>query len=151
MTEIVIEPATVAQAGALLPLVSRFYEEENYPFYEAHARRALVGLLEEPSRGRVWIVTDQERVVGYFVMTLGWSLEYLGRDAFVDELYVLPEYRGRGLGKRALAVMDDACRELGVRALHLEVERGNERAHQLYRNLGFEDHERFLMTKRIAP
>ncbi|HSF16015.1 MAG TPA: GNAT family N-acetyltransferase [Vicinamibacteria bacterium] len=150
MTKIAIEPATVAQAGALLSLVSRFYEEENYPFDEHQARRALLGLLEDPARGRVWIVTDRDRIVGYFILTLGWSLEYHGRDAFVDELYVLPEYRGRGLGKRAFAMMDDVCRELGVRALHLEVERDNERAQQLYRKMGFEDHERFLMTRRIA-
>ena len=151
MTEIAIEPATVAHAAALLPLVSRFYEEENYPFDEDHTRRALLELLEEPSRGRVWIAADHDRIVGYFVLTLGWSLEYLGLDAFVDELYVLPEYRGRGVGTRAFAVMDKACRELGVRALHLEVERDNERAQQLYRNMGFEGHDRFLMTKRIAP
>jgi ribosomal protein S18 acetylase RimI-like enzyme len=36
---------------------------------------------------------------------------------------------------------------LGVHTLHLEVERKNVRAHHLYRKMGFEDHDRYLMTK----
>ena len=46
------------------------------------------------------------------VLTLGWSLEYHGRDAFVDELFIAPSCRGRGLSKLALGVLEDACRDL---------------------------------------
>jgi ribosomal protein S18 acetylase RimI-like enzyme len=64
------------------------------------------------------------------------------------ELFVSPSHRGRGLGRRALEEIDEACRELGVRALHLEVEKDNFPAAELYRQRGFEDHDRRLMTKR---
>ena len=42
-----------------------------------------------------------------------------------------------------------ACRAAGVHALHLEVERDKRRAIDFYRRAGFEDHDRYLMTKRI--
>jgi ribosomal protein S18 acetylase RimI-like enzyme len=36
---------------------------------------------------------------------------------------------------------------MGVSAVHLEVDRGNDPAFELYRRVGYEDHDRFLMTK----
>lgn len=43
--------------------------------------------------------------------------------------------------------MQDVCRSLGIKALHLEVDRVNTRAKQLYHRFGFQDHERYLLTK----
>jgi GNAT superfamily N-acetyltransferase len=40
--------------------------------------------------------------VGYIVLTFGYSLEYLGRDAFIDEFYLRESYRGRRWGRRTL-------------------------------------------------
>ena len=36
---------------------------------------------------------------------------------------------------------------MGVNAIHLEVDRGNDPACELYRRAGYQDHDRFLMTK----
>jgi len=41
--------------------------------------------------------------------------------------------------------------ESGRQALHLEVERTNAVGQTLYRKFGFEDHDRYLMSRRIAP
>jgi len=70
-----------------------------------------------------------------------------GREAFVDELLIAESHRGRGLGREALEVAEEYCRQAGVNALHLEVERHRETALELYRRRGFEDFERYLMTK----
>lgn len=61
-----------------------------------------------------------------------------------------PEERGRGLGREALQLMEQACRKAGVRARHLEVERGKEGAIELYRRMGFVDHARHLMTRLLG-
>jgi ribosomal protein S18 acetylase RimI-like enzyme len=143
------EKAGVADAEALLPMMKDFYAEEGYPFDLETARGALLPLLQDESKGRVWVIRDGAAPVGYAVLALGWSLEYRGRDAFVDEIYVVPSHRRRGLGRRALEIVDEACREIGVRALHLEVEKDNDRARELYRAQGFVDHDRVLMSKRF--
>jgi GNAT superfamily N-acetyltransferase len=142
------EVAGPEAAESILPLMEQFYAEERYPFDPAKARNALEPFLADPALGRTWLIREGSAVVGYFVLTLGWSLEYGGRDAFVDELFVLPSHRGRGLGRRALERMAEACRELGVQSLHLEVEKENP-AVEIYRKAGFEDHDRRLMTMRI--
>jgi ribosomal protein S18 acetylase RimI-like enzyme len=145
-----VEIARPPAAPAVLELMERFYAEERYPFDLEKARGALESFLANPSLGRAWLFKDGGAAVGYFVLTLGFSLEYGGRDAFVDELFVATSHRGRGLGRRALEVIDEACRELGVRALHLEVENDNVPAAELYRKNGFEDHDRRLMTRRFT-
>jgi GNAT superfamily N-acetyltransferase len=145
-----VEVAGPGAAETMLGLMERFYAEARYPFRRDNARAAVEALLADPALGRAWLFRDGGDAVGYFVLTLGFSLEYGGRDAFVDELFVSPTHRGRGLGRRALEVIDEACRELGVRALHLEVEMENLPAAELYRKRGFEDHDRRLMTRRFT-
>jgi len=125
------------------------YAEAGIPNDARASRDAFAALVRDPALGRAWIALVDERAAGYAVLTLGWSLEYGGRDAFVDDLYVVPLHRGRGLGGAALAAVEATARELGVRALHLEVERGNNPAQELYRRRGFADNERRLLMKRL--
>jgi GNAT superfamily N-acetyltransferase len=81
-------------------------------------------------------------------MAFDYSLEYRGRGAWVDEFYVRRSHRGSGIGTKALEFFCRQARELGVAVVHLEVNHGNP-AIELYRRLGFEDHQRYLMTKWI--
>ncbi len=139
-----------ADSETLLEFMREYYEFDHLPFDGQVARAALAGILEDASLGRIWLICYDGEAVGYLVLTLGYSLEYGGRDAFVDEVYIRASHRGRGIGQSALTFAEDVCRALGVRALHLEVERANTSAHELYRKAGFVDHDRYLMTKQIA-
>jgi len=139
-----------ADLETLIEFMRQFYAIDAYPFDESVARRALREFLGEPLFGRAWLIEVDAAPMGYLVLTLGYSLEYHGRDAFIDELFVEPSSRHQGIGKRAMQFAEAACRELGVHALHLEVERHNLAAQELYRQSGFEDHERFLMSKRLG-
>ena len=142
-------PATERDIDSVLQIMRRYYKEDGYPFVESRARDAVSCFVSDKNLGRLWVVLDEARVVGYLAVTLGFSFEYLGRDAFIDELYILQEYRGQGFGRDAIDIAETYCREHGVNALHLEVERHRERARELYHRAGFEDHDRFLMTKRL--
>jgi GNAT superfamily N-acetyltransferase len=144
-----LRPATLDDLRGLLALQREYYAEDGYPFVEEVASACWRGFLAEPALGRAWVAEAAPGLVGYAVLTLGYSLEYRGRDAFVDELYVARAFRGQGIAARALALLEAECGERGVKALHLEVERGNEAARRLYRRWGFADRERVLMTKRL--
>jgi GNAT superfamily N-acetyltransferase len=136
---------------ALLGLRRAFCHHEHLPFDERAARTALDNLLADGSLGRVWLIHRDGTPAGYVVLTFGYSLEFNGRDAFVDELYVEEGHRGKGVGGLALRVAEDTCRAMGVRALHLEVDRENHRARAVYEKAGFEDRNNHLLTKRLAP
>jgi GNAT superfamily N-acetyltransferase len=129
--------------------MKQYYAEDHYQFSEANGG-ALTHLLKNPTLGRVWLIMLDDLAVGYMVLAFGYSLEFQGRDAFVDEIFIERAHRGKGIGAHAMKILEDACRELGVHALHLEVERHKPAALGLYRKCGFEDHERYVMTKRIV-
>jgi len=82
-------------------------------------------------------------------MTFDYSLEYRGKGAWLDELFVKPAFRGKGIGSEALEFFENTAREQVVSVIHLEVNHGNP-ALELYRKLGFEDHPRYLMSKWLV-
>jgi len=134
----------------LLDLQERFYAAEGYPHERAEKERAMRQLAGDPALGRLFGIADGAEIHGYLVVTFGFSLEFGGRDAFVDELYVDEPARGQGLGTAALQVAEEACLEAGIAALHLEVEHTNLRARALYERSGYYAHERHLMTKLLG-
>jgi GNAT superfamily N-acetyltransferase len=142
--------AAPGDVDSIVAMMRRYYGEDGYPFVESEARAAALALIEEPQLGRLWVTCEGERVVGYVAATLGFSFEYRGREAFVDELFIAESHRGRGLGREALELAEAYCREMGVNAMHLEVERHREPALELYRRRGFEDRNRCLLTKWIG-
>lgn len=144
-------PAAESDLGVLLELMRALYDEDgSTPLREDAAETALRGLLAAPDRGLVWVIEQAGEAAGYLVLTWGYSLEFYGRDAFIDELYVAPSYRGAGLGRQAVEWAEDACRAHGAGAVHLEVEIDNERAHALYRRSGFAERGLRLITKLLG-
>lgn len=143
------QPASALDVDILVGFMGELYEHDGIPFEPAIAHSALSSLVEHPDWGEAWLIMQGDRPAGYIVLTLGYSLEYGGRDAFIDELYVIPSERGKGIGTKALDFLRDRCIVLQVKALHLEVERENTRAQSIYRKAGFTSHERILMTQWI--
>ena len=144
-------PAGAADLDAVHALRREFYRGTGSAWDEAGARGALAVLLMGPAWGEVWLLETSAGPAGYVVVTFGYSLEFLGPDAVVDELYLAPAVRGPGLGGAALELAGQRARGRGVRALHLEVEPENEAALALYRRQGFLDHGRRLMTLWLDP
>jgi ribosomal protein S18 acetylase RimI-like enzyme len=142
--------ASAGDVDDILGMMRGYYEQDGYTFVENEARAAALMLINDPSLGRLWVTCDGGTVVGYVAVALGFSFEYRGREAFVDELYIAESHRGRGLGGEALEIAEAYCRGAGVNALHLEVEGHREQALELYRRRGFDDFDRYLMTKWLT-
>jgi ribosomal protein S18 acetylase RimI-like enzyme len=150
--QVIFRPAAKDDEANLLRMMRALAEQEPgaYYFNEHAVRRVLRRFLGDPSLGKAWIFSDGANIAGYIVLTLGYSFEYHGRDAFVDELYVEPQYRRRGIGREAVKFVERQARTMGVTALHLEVDHGNDPALELYQRAGYQDHDRYLMTKWLV-
>jgi ribosomal protein S18 acetylase RimI-like enzyme len=150
---VVFRPAVPEDERELLRMMRNLAEQEPgaYFFDEPAVRQVLRKLLASPDLGQVWIFVEGDAPAGYVVLTFGYSFEYHGRDSFIDELYVEPQYRRQGIGRRSMQFVEERARELGVNAIHLEVDRGNDAAEELYRRTGYRDQARFLMTKWLTP
>ena len=133
----------------LFPMMRELAEQEPgpLPFDESGARSAFRQFLAIPRFGRIWLLYDGRELVGYIILTIGFSFEFRGHDAFIDELYIVPAHRRRGLGREAMVLVEQAARDMGVNTKQHEVDRGNQPALELYRHTGYQDHHRLLMTK----
>lgn len=139
--------AGASDVELLVELMREFYAIEHLEFDDGTARRALEQILSDRRFGVVHLIQVDDAAAGYLVLTFGFSLEFGGRDALLDEIYLRENFRGRGIGKASLELAEAVCREEGIRALHLEVDRVNTRAQKVYRQAGFRDHDRYLLTK----
>lgn len=143
--------AELDDLAAVWRLVQQFYAEESYAQIDRErAQGALRTLLGDDRLGSVWLVEEGAEAQGYALLCHGFSLEYGGRDAFLDEFFVCQALRGRGLGTKLLDAAEAGARQAGVGAVHLEVEGANPRAASLYARRGFAGNQRRLLTKVLG-
>ncbi|MXP64633.1 GNAT family N-acetyltransferase [Roseomonas sp. M0104] len=148
--ELRIDLAGAADGAVLLALARAFHAEDGHPLDAAGEAAVLAVAAGEPL-ARAWILRRGGEALGYLILTLGYSVEYGGRDGFIDDLYLAPALRGQGAGRHLLGFALEQAARLGINTLHLEVEAENPRAHRLYRQAGFEETGRRLMRRRILP
>lgn len=141
--------ATPDHASGILPLMEAFNQSESIVWNPDVMVPALQRLLDDLNLGLVLIARVGPRLVGYGLATFGYDIEFAGRDAFITELFVEPERRGQGLGRRLLEATLQHLRQRGVGAAHLVVRPDNLPARSLYDSHGFETSPRILMTKEL--
>src|SRR5438552_90787 len=109
----------------LVTMMEEFYAEGGYPLNRPRAADAFAKLLADERLGFVFVIQADARDVGYVVVTLCYSMEYGGTNAFVDDFYVHKSFRRAGLGTAALAEVRSICAKHGVRSIHVETGRDN--------------------------
>ena len=136
--DIAFRLAALKDVPQLLEFTQAYYTFDGIDYVEETAAKALRQLICSEQLGRIWIILLNGAAVGYTALTFGFSLEVGGRDAFVDELFLIEAARGKGIGKRVMNFLRVEAQKLGLEALHLVVSRNNERAQRLYKAAGFQ-------------
>lgn len=134
----------------LIPLVAAFHAEAGIKSTEEQRQAGVAPLLDGIPHGCAYLIGPPRAPIGYVVITFGWSVEFGGLDAIIDELYIRPGVRGRGIASEALIALPRALAGGGLRAVHLEVDKTNAKALKLYQRAGFTARDNFLfMSKRL--
>jgi GNAT superfamily N-acetyltransferase len=134
----------------LVEMMDEFYAEGGYALNHQRATEAFATLLADDRLGYVWFIQANGQDVGYVLLTLCYSMEYGGPNAFVDDLFVRLPFRHAGLGTAALTELRVFCAERGVRAIHVETGRTNIAAQTVYHRVGFMDTDRQLLALKLA-
>ena len=92
----------VVPAVRRAPEVLEFYAESGYDLNHAQATAAFQAILADEGLGHVWLIQDGELAVGHVVVTYRFGMEYSGLIACIDDLYVMPAHRNKGLSTAAL-------------------------------------------------
>ncbi len=131
-------------APADRPTVSEFilqlYREDldptSQPMTQAKIERTFDWLDAHPGAGTVMVFEQDAKLVGYAILINFWSNEYSGNALTIDELFVAPAFRSKGI---ATEFIEYLAREHYADAveIQLEVAPRNTRARALYERLGF--------------
>lgn len=100
-------------------------------------RRALHEILSDASLGRIYVVREGASVIATACLLYAVSTAEGGRSAWLEDVVVRPERRGRGVGRMLLEHVAAAARAEGVLRITLLTDADNKRAHALYEALGF--------------
>ncbi|MEZ4701073.1 MAG: GNAT family N-acetyltransferase [Rhodothermales bacterium] len=147
-----MRPAHPDDIPTLLDLMEAFYAESDYRLDRAVAGAAFGALLADERLGRAWLIEADGWPAGYLVITVRFAMEFGGLAAILDDLYVAPAFRKRGLATAALEVVRRWCEAEGIRAMTVEVAPDNTPAQIVYRRAGFGDVSgRQLLALELAP
>jgi GNAT superfamily N-acetyltransferase len=134
----------------LLAMMQDFYIEDAVAFNDNVMPALLRELLETPEYGRVYLVQQQQSTLGYAILTWRFCLEYGGKVAHLDELYLLPPARGQGVGRLLIGALCTECAAHGASTLLLDTVMQNAGAREFYRKLQFEDSARTLQYRHLV-
>ncbi|MBE9638088.1 GNAT family N-acetyltransferase [Salipiger mangrovisoli] len=129
----------------LLPMVVSLQAERQQQPDEALITAALTPLLEGAPQGAAWLIGPRKAPVGYVVVSFGWSLESGGMTGTIDQIYIRPAVRSRGMGSEALFQLTQALRQGGVTALQMEVAQDDEHLKRFCRRARLQDRHATLM------
>lgn len=138
--------ATLNDTAELMELIAQFYAHFGYAFEALQHQKLVEHFLSNKHLGSIWLIQTEGKSVGYLALTYGFTFEFGGRDAFVDEFFIAESYRNAGFGRLALQEIQKNMTSLGLKALHLQTESYNERAKAFYESLGFEDFKRATLS-----
>ncbi len=131
--------ATVTDAGTVAGLLDAFNREYDNPtpgidVLAARLERLLPG-------GDVIALLTGDPATGFALLTLRPNVWYEGPVALLDELYIVPELRGRGLGSALLAAAEELTRARGGELLEINVDGEDIDARRFYERHGYANSE----------
>jgi len=133
-----LRPLCAADEAIYLSLADAFYHSDAvlHPVPESYLKRTFEAVISGSPFVSCYLIMEQENVAGFALLAHTWSQESGGEVVWVEELYLLPQYRGNGMGTQFFREL----REMYPYAsrFRLEVEEDNEKAKKLYKKMGFD-------------
>ncbi|MGI8889783.1 MAG: GNAT family N-acetyltransferase [Chthoniobacterales bacterium] len=111
---------------------------------------SLATLLSAPEQGVVFVAFSNAKALGVAFGTRILSLEHGGWSGWLDELYVLPDWRGQKIGSALLDAVVKEAQARGWKSLDLEVDAAHHRVISLYDRNCFQPVSRRRFVRRIA-
>lgn len=146
-----IRPATVADRDAIVALLLAQFREHTIATPADRVAAAVEGVLGHPRRGAILLAHVDGRPVGLAALSFTWTLEHGGRTAWLEELYVDPALRARGIGTELLHAAVGVATAAGAAAVDLEVDADHARAARLYQREGFAPLPRARWARKLVP
>ena len=147
-----IQLGTLADVPEIIALMEQYWAFEGIAGFEPGAMAILLEqVLSHPHLGMAWIAREGSELVGYLMAVFVFSFEYQGLAAEIDELFVLPHARSRGIGTALLDAAEKSIAEGGCTCIQLQLGSANRAAYAFYARRGYAARTKYeLLAKQFT-
>ncbi|MBE0414846.1 GNAT family N-acetyltransferase [Yoonia sp.] len=125
-------------AVTALALMQRSHAERALPHDDAHRENVIAPLLDGSPLGAVWLIGPARAPLGYVMISFGWSVDLGGMIGWVEDIYIRPSVRKRGIGTEVLHAVAVTLGRADLRALHVRIAVGDDALARFCAKAGFE-------------
>jgi GNAT superfamily N-acetyltransferase len=139
---IVMRQAQATDIPAVLALYAQPGMDDGRVLSEEEAQGLFAEFARYPNY-RLFVACDESsgRVVGSYALLVMHNLAHRGTpSAIAEDVVVLPDSQGQGIGRRMMAHAVEQARQAGCYKLALSSNRKRHAAHAFYESLGFQQH-----------
>lgn len=147
--KIAIRPAQLNDIKTILDFMADYYTLEGIEFNRIRSGKTLEDFIADRTYGALCMICLSNEPIGYFCLAYSFTLENYGKDCFLDEIYIKPNFRNQGIGSEVMKYIETYLLENDFKAIHLIVYDKNPAAHKYYLKNGFHEHRASFMTKKI--
>ena len=110
--------AAAPDADRVIDLMARYHAEAALPYDDIHRATVAGPLLDGSPLGAIWLIGPKSSPLGYVMVTFGWSMAHGGMVGWLEECYIRPSVRGRGIGTEVLHAVAVNLGRAGMQAMH---------------------------------
>ena len=146
-----IRKATSADLKRLVSFaVAEAKEAEGVKKDTERVRQGITTALNDDSIAMYWVLEQNNNgVIGSVSIVKEWSDWNSGYYWWIQNMYIVPEFRGKGLMQRLIQTLKDTAQEEGALELRLYVHKNNAQAISAYQKVGFFDADYRIMTMSL--
>jgi len=128
-----IRKAKQEDYNEIMLLFNGFVEEDRYSNHDFDSFKKVLASED----GFVFVAQEGEKLIGFSTMSIRNVVRYPRPIAELDELYVVPDYRRKGIGKALLDICIDTAKSRSCYRIYLESHKDREHAHAFYEKHNF--------------
>ncbi len=144
-----VEPATLEDLPALTELVMNLFEFSG-DFRPDHAvqERGLRLILEQPNRGRIFVVRNNDRIFGMVNLLFTLSTARGGFVILMEDVVIHPDHRGQGYGTMLVNYVADFAKKKHFKRITLLTDKISAESQEFFKKQGF-DYSNMIPMRRI--
>lgn len=143
-----VDPADPSDRGEIEKLIVEYHSSEGLRPNRERIRWAVDQQLRGEPPGLLLVARDKDMIIGVALAVYTPSAE-LGRVMTVNDFFVRPNHRRKGVGRELAKQLIKECKRMKVDEIGLEVLHRNKPAAAFWKSAGFLRADRFLFRKEL--
>lgn len=133
-----IEPATIDDLPRLVDLTTALFEmEEDFVPDPRKQERGLRSILEQPSRGRIFVVRTDYEIIGMVNVLFTISTAMGGFVILLEDVIIHPDFRGQGYGTQLVEYVVEFAKRKDFKRITILTDKISEESQRFFQKLHF--------------